>query len=111
MRNLDLEREQDDASWNEVFGPRNEHEAHYRRCQTGEYFAHPDPSQCGCRGSGYYLSQVDTWHECPFHHIVGQAHPEDLEEFEVSDTEPVPTARDTVPTPPPTFEDEDDIPF
>ncbi len=40
------------------------------------YWADEDPAQCGCRGNGWALSDVDTWHECPIHHC-GQLHPED----------------------------------
>lgn len=35
-----------------------------------------DPARCGCRGSGWWASEVDTWHECPVH-FTGQTHPED----------------------------------
>ncbi len=41
------------------------------------YWADPDPKVCLCRGSGYALSDVDTWHECPIHFKKGQRHPED----------------------------------
>lgn len=34
----------------------------------------PDPAECGCRGSGWFLSDLDTWHECPAHR--GRPHPE-----------------------------------
>lgn len=37
-----------------------------------------DPASCGCRGSGYFLSQVDTVHKCHFHGD-GAVHPEDDE--------------------------------
>lgn len=104
------EREREDALMYEAFGHSNEFEAHYYNCEAG-YFAHPDASQCGCQGTGYYLSQVDTWHECPVHHVPGQPHPEDnFEDFEeeAETTE----AQDTVPAPPPAFDpDSDDIPF
>lgn len=40
-------------------------------------FARLHPARCGCGGTGYALSQVDTWHECPVHYIAGQRHPED----------------------------------
>lgn len=38
-------------------------------------FANEDAAQCGCRGHGWFLSQVDTWHECPVHY-TDQPHPE-----------------------------------
>ncbi len=40
-------------------------------------FQRTDPAQCGCRGTGYALSEVDTWHKCPIHYTPGQRHPED----------------------------------
>lgn len=40
------------------------------------FWADPDPSTCGCRGSGWYCSDLDTWHECSYHY-KGQPHPED----------------------------------
>ncbi len=39
----------------------------------------PDPKQCGCHGTGWILSDFDTWHQCPAHH-KGQRHPEDYQE-------------------------------
>ena len=41
------------------------------------YWADVEPARCGCRGTGYALSQVDTWHPCPVHFTPGQRHPED----------------------------------
>lgn len=35
-----------------------------------------DPALCGCHGSGWFLSEVDTIHKCSIH-WVGQPHPED----------------------------------
>jgi hypothetical protein len=29
-----------------------------------------------CRGSGYALSDLDTWHECPYHCTPTTRHPE-----------------------------------
>lgn len=39
------------------------------------YWADRDTDVCLCHGSGWALSDVDTWHECPIHH-AGQLHPE-----------------------------------
>lgn len=36
-----------------------------------------DPDKCACRGSGWVLSQVDTWHACPVRSHAGP-HPEDV---------------------------------
>jgi hypothetical protein len=33
---------------------------------------------CGCRGRGWYLSDLDTYHRCPVHY-KGQRHPEEYE--------------------------------
>jgi len=30
-------------------------------------WADPNAAECGCGGSGWLLSDVDTWHSCPFH--------------------------------------------
>jgi len=35
----------------------------------------PDPEKCGCRGKGWYLSDLDTYHQCQVH-FNGQMHPE-----------------------------------
>lgn len=40
------------------------------------FFAREDVEECGCRGSGWFLSEVDTFHQCPVH-FRGQVHPED----------------------------------
>lgn len=41
------------------------------------YWADPDPKQCRCRGSGYALSDLDTWHQCPYHWTKQTRHPEE----------------------------------
>lgn len=41
------------------------------------HLSHADESYCGCRGGGWFLSDLDTWHECPEH--PGRRHPEDNE--------------------------------
>jgi len=48
-------------------------------CRAG-FFADEDPAHCGCRGSGWFLSQLDAWYECPVHHKKGQRHPEDFDD-------------------------------
>ena len=35
-----------------------------------------NPSRCPCNGSGWFLSDYDTWHKCSIPH-KGQPHPED----------------------------------
>lgn len=37
------------------------------------------PEDCRCRGTGWLLSEVDTFHRCRDHH-TGQPHPEDCED-------------------------------
>ena len=39
---------------------------------------------CPCRGYGWGLSDVDTWHKCPRHNN-GQPHPEDHEDPNTGD--------------------------
>jgi hypothetical protein len=38
-----------------------------------------DEDECGCRGGGWFLSDVDTWHKCPVH-ALNARHPEDQPE-------------------------------
>jgi len=33
------------------------------------------PEECPCGGSGWAVSQLDTWEQCP-QHYTGQTHPE-----------------------------------
>lgn len=49
---------------------------YYNEFVLGCGWEREDADECGCRGSGWFLSQVDTWHECPTHY-KGQRHPED----------------------------------
>lgn len=39
-------------------------------------WASPKSSECGCRGRGFWVSELDTVHTCPYHY-VGQPHPEE----------------------------------
>lgn len=48
-------------------------------------WADPNPRTCPCRGSGWLLSDFDTWHECHFHGRT--PHPEDDEAVEEFDYE------------------------
>ena len=41
------------------------------------HWAHDDAMKCGCRGSGWALSDVDTLHPCRFHYDADKPHPED----------------------------------
>ena len=49
-------------------------QAYYNEFRCGHWADH-DPDVCLCHGSGWALSDVDTWHECPVHY-AGQLHPE-----------------------------------
>lgn len=51
-------------------------QAYFNEFSQG-YWADPDPKQCGCRGTGYALSDLDTWHKCPYHATPTTRHPED----------------------------------
>ncbi len=75
----------------------------YQYMCTGDW-ADPEPGQCPCNGNGWNLSDLDTWHKCPYHY-KGQRHPEDYpyeEEGEVAE-EPIVVGDTTA--------DDDDIPF
>lgn len=39
-----------------------------------------NPYECGCKGSGWLLSDVDTWHKCRTHNLKA-SHPEDEGEY------------------------------
>lgn len=52
----------------------NTHEACYQEAQQGAW-ATLNPNRCGCKGYGWFLSDVDTFHRCSFHG-EGVPHPE-----------------------------------
>lgn len=52
-----------------------EYQNYYEDFKTG-YWADQDAEKCKCRGGGWALSEVDTWHSCPVHYN-GQKHPND----------------------------------
>jgi hypothetical protein len=59
----------------------SEYTSYYEDFKTG-YWADSDARVCRCKGHGWTLSEVDTWHRCPFHG-VGKAHPDDEVEEEM----------------------------
>ena len=64
--------------------------------------------KCGCRGSGWWLSELDTRHECPWH--PGHPHPDEYEGCDEERTDDFTIAL----VEPKTYElvgHEDDIPF
>ena len=58
----------------------SELQQYYDDFRRGQW-AQEDPKDCPCGGSGWALSDVDTFHKCPKHH-TDQPHPEDHEELE-----------------------------
>ena len=52
----------------------SEHELYYSNFSTG-YWAKKNPKECPCKGHGWVLSEVDTWHKCRLH-FQNQPHPE-----------------------------------
>ena len=38
----------------------------FRYLESGQW-AEEDPKECPCNGSGWLLSDLDTWHRCPTH--------------------------------------------
>ena len=73
-------------------------------CLNPSTWADPDAALCSCLGHGWWLSDLDTWHKCPYH---DGPHPE----FE----EPEPfigPIQERATTTTPTVEEQDyDIPF
>lgn len=41
---------------------------YYNEFACAGVWASPETSECGCRGSGWFLSEVDTYHRCGFHY-------------------------------------------
>lgn len=80
------------------------------------HWAEPDPQDCRCKGHGWALSEVDTWHKCPLHY-KGQTHP-DVAVVETESEDRTAYLR-TLPAPPPVPEfseielalADDEIPF
>jgi len=54
----------------------SELQQYYEACKANQW-VRKDETECGCKGSGWFLSQVDTFHSCPLHN-TGQPHPEEL---------------------------------
>jgi hypothetical protein len=51
-------------------------------------WADPDPKKCRCCGNGWALSDLDTWHQCPFHYNKDSRHPED-DHYDIPSTQPI----------------------
>lgn len=56
----------------------SEASAYYAMMRSGVW-AQEEPEKCLCRGNGWALSEVDTWHKCSIHYM-GQTHPESCED-------------------------------
>ena len=54
----------------------SEYEIYYREVACGGAWADKDPKVCGCKGSGYWSSELDTWNECRYHYTPDKVHPE-----------------------------------
>lgn len=52
-----------------------EHQIYFDEFVRPGAWVREDPEACGCRGSGWFLSQLDTWHRCG-RHYTGQPDPE-----------------------------------
>lgn len=57
----------------------SELQSYYDTFRCG-YWACENENDCPCHGSGWALSDVDTWHECPIH-FHGQMHPEAIDGY------------------------------
>lgn len=55
-------------------------------------WSHSDPNLCGCRGGGWFVSDLDTIHACPLHpDATGRGHPDYCPESEsATPPEPLP---------------------
>jgi hypothetical protein len=73
-------------------------------------WARKDAARCGCRGRGWWASEVDTWHCCPFHG-EGVPHPEDYTDSEIAEMAAAPSIEEPSAQPERPVEDEDDLPF
>ena len=56
------------------------YEGLYQDLERGVW-AETNPFACPCRGNGWFLSDLDTWHRCPIHGH-GVPHPEDEQPFD-----------------------------
>lgn len=90
----------------------NMYEAYYREVEM-KLWADPNPEVCRCGGRGWVLSDLDTWHSCPYH---DGPHPEDYCYEEATEAAPSPelaelAAVDAAAGVAPVEYGEDDIPF
>ena len=58
----------------------SEYNTYYTEFICSSRWQDRDPERCGCGGSGWWLSELDTWHRCPVHATEENArHPEDYD--------------------------------
>jgi hypothetical protein len=57
---------------------------YYQDVCCSHAWVHPDKAECGCRGKGWWLSELDTWHQCPYHG-KDVPHPEDEQQYDIED--------------------------
>lgn len=81
MGGYDAWREEQEEMWAPRYG--SEGQSYYYNYAEANQWAHPEAGQCGCRGRGWWLSEVDTWHQCPYHG-KGKPHPEDHGDYDDS---------------------------
>lgn len=74
------------------------------------WWRNEDPNKCPCRGGGWVLSEVDTWHQCPSHYS-GQRHPEDDHDDEYDRDVNAPEMVEATEAVTPAVVSDDDIPF
>jgi hypothetical protein len=60
----------------------SEHALYFHEVACGSAWVDEDEAACGCRGSGWWLSELDTFHKCPLHapdapHPLDEEVPED----------------------------------
>jgi hypothetical protein len=89
----------------------SEYTQYYHEVACGNSWARENSQDCGCGGRGWWLSQVDTWHQCPYHgkdvpHPMEEDYYNDIKDLQEVEESPKETYR------PPYNPDEDDsIPF
>ncbi|HEV8529961.1 MAG TPA: hypothetical protein VGT00_00930 [Methylomirabilota bacterium] len=90
----------------------SELQQYYDAFRTG-YWAVSNAEECPCRGSGWALSEVDTFHKCPIH-FDGQRSPEEAEFDDGEDVAAAPFPAPAVVVPAPVASlpvSDDEIPF
>lgn len=45
----------------------SEYTQYYHDVACSGSWARENSDTCGCKGKGWWLSELDTWHQCPYH--------------------------------------------